>query len=319
MKLQIYRTNVSSYQNTQFLSQEKRILEEIPGVKYIQSLQDIGDEPFALISNTHTRPQEVPQNILDKTILMIHPNSGHDNIPDSFLRESNFPVVVGNPIRANAVCEYTLSCIFQHFTKIPQHQYWPSTRNWERRLLRDQRVLIIGHGHIGSLIHQSLSPLCREVISYDPKFENNEPTLINQWSDDLFDGVNILIIAASLNESSENLIGISHLKKLNPQNLIINPARAEILSEKDLTSYLLKNPKSFCFLDVFNKEPFEPGHLNEVKNLNKTAHIAGVYDRLNKDIISFEYLIIKDFLDSYDKDDITSFKNEYQDCIINLN
>ena len=154
MNLQIYRTNVSSYQNSQFLSNEKRVLEEIPGVKYIQSLQEIEkDTPFVLISNTHTRPEDVPSKILEKTLLMIHPNSGHDNIPDEFLKESAFPVIVGNPIRSNAVCEYTLSCLFQHFTRLPNHQFWPSTRSWDRKLLRDQKVLILG-----CLLYTSPSP-----------------------------------------------------------------------------------------------------------------------------------------------------------------
>lgn len=318
MKLQVYRTNVSSYQNSLFLSNEKRVIEEIPGVRYIQSLQEIEKNvPFILISNTHTKPKELPDNILKNTVLMIHPNSGHDNIPEDFLREVSFPVVVGNPIRSNAVCEFTLGCIFQHFTKIPNHQYWPTARNWERKLLRDQKVMILGYGHIGKLLSDCLTPICREVRVYDPLIKTDSTNVQTIWNEDLFQDISILIIAASLTKSSNQLIGHNILKKLASENLIINPARGEIIIEKELEEYLAKNPKSFCFLDVFEKEPFDPGHLNELSNINKTAHIAGVYNRLNKDIISFEYLVIKDFMDAYLKDDINDFQTEYQDCLLN--
>lgn len=318
MNVQVYRTNVSSYQNSQFLANEKRVLEEIEGVKYVQSLQEITDDPFILISNTHTKPEEVPKNILDKTILMIHPNSGHDNIPNSFLKESSFPIVVGNPIRANAVCEYTLSSIFQHYTQIPNHQFWPTTREWNRKLLRDQRVLILGYGHIGKLLFESLSPICREVSAYDPLITEDSNGLTGKWSEDLFDNISILIVAASLTDTSKQLINSNILNRLAQENLILNPARGEIIVEKDLVQYLQKNPNSFCFLDVFEREPFKPGHLNELNNLNKTSHIAGVYDRLNKDIISFEYLIINDFINSYRINQTNDFKNEYNGCLINI-
>lgn len=321
MAIQLYRTNVSSYQDSQFIANEKRVLEEISGIKYIQSLQELEkDSPFILISNTHTRPQEIPKNILEKTILLIHPNSGHDNISAAFLKKNHFPIILGNPIRANAVCEYTLSCIFQHFTKVPNHQYWPNSRSWERKLLRDQKVLILGFGHIGKLLHQSLLPLCRSVKVYDPlaDFDSSSVEHAHEWSYELAEDINILLVAASLTDSSYEMVGHQILNKLNPENLIINPARGEIINEKELIQYLTKNPKSFCFLDVFKQEPFNPGHLSEIKNINKTAHMAGVYDRLNRDIISFEYIVIKDFVAAFKQDNIKKFKLEYHDCLLSF-
>ena len=85
MKLQVYRTNASSYQDSRFLSNEQRVLEEIEGIKYIQSLKEMDKNiPFVLITNTHTKPEEISQSILDNTVLMIHPNSGHDNFNAEF-------------------------------------------------------------------------------------------------------------------------------------------------------------------------------------------------------------------------------------------
>ena len=114
MKIQVYRTGASSYQNSSFLKKEQTLLENITGVKYINSLKEtVKDLPFILVTNTHTNMDEIPEVILNKTALMIHPNSGHDNISDEFIKEAAFPIVVGNPIRSNAVVEYIMSCIFK--------------------------------------------------------------------------------------------------------------------------------------------------------------------------------------------------------------
>ena len=88
MKIQIYRTNSSSYQDSNFFKMEKEQLESIDGVKYLNSLTEAQDQsPFILISNTHTEPTELPLTLLDKTVLMIHPNSGHDNFPKNFVEK----------------------------------------------------------------------------------------------------------------------------------------------------------------------------------------------------------------------------------------
>ncbi|MDP7321585.1 MAG: NAD(P)-dependent oxidoreductase [Bacteriovoracaceae bacterium] len=319
MELQVYRTSASSYQNSVFLNKEQKVLEGIQGVKYINTLQEIDKNiPFVLLTNTHTIPNELSTSILEKTQLIIHPNSGHDNFSQDFVKRADFPIILGNPIRANAVCEYTLSCLFQHFTKIPNHQHWPQERTWNRKLIRDQKVLIIGCGHIGKTLYKSLSPIAQQVMVYDPYVQNEVfPNLIKTWDTEKFKDISVLIIAANLNPSTYHLVDQEFFGHLSADCLIINPARGEIISENDLVHFLQKNPKAFCFLDVFEKEPFSPGHLNDLPNLNKTAHIAGVFHRLNHDIISFEYLIIKEFMDYKKRDALKDFQKDYNDCILN--
>lgn len=316
MKLQVYRTASSSYQDSQFVIKEKRTLEKIKGVKYVQNLGEVEPNvPFVLITNTDTKPQQIAKSIVSKTALLIHPNSGHDNISLDFVKSHNFPIVLGNPIRANAVCEYALSCLFHHFTKIPHQRHWSQSRQWSRKLLREQKVLILGYGHIGKILHQSLSPLCREVKVYDP-FSRANYFLENKWDESLFDDVSVLLVAASLNPTSHHMINHNLLKKLAQENIIINISRGEIIKEVELVQYLQKNPRSFCYLDVFEKEPFPPGHLNELSNLNKTSHIAGNHDRINSDIISFEYIVINDFMTHFLNNTLSSFNDEYKECLL---
>ena len=319
MNVQIYRTNASSYQDPSFFQKEKEALEKIEGVNYIKSLNEINNtDPFILLTNTHTKPENLAKVILDKTVLVIHPNSGHDNFPIDFIQNSDFPIVVGNPIRSHAVVEYTLSTLFHHFTKIENHLHWDENRLWDRKLLRDQKVLILGHGHVGKTLARSLDPLCREVHVYDPhqKSEFQNPNFKTEFSLDMFEGVQLLILAASLNETSKHIVNAEVLKKLDSECIIINPARGPLIKEDDLIHYLQKNPRAFAYLDTFEEEPFKPGYLHDLKNINKTSHIAGVYNKLNKDIISFEYHIIKEFLEYCDNNNSQKFANDYNECLL---
>ena len=318
MEFQVYRTNASSYQDHRFFQQEKDKLEQIQGIKYISSLKEISDQiPFILLTNTHTKPEELPTAMLDKTHLMVHPNSGYDNFDINFVQEVPFPIITGNPIRSHAVAEYVLSCIFHHFTSIPNHLHWASTRTWNRKLLRDQKVLILGFGHIGKILGESLSALCKELIIYDPYVQGvNNTHLKTNWDDQLIEGVDIFIIASSLNPKNHEFINHQKLKRLNTESLIINAARGELINELELIQFLKKNPAVTCYLDVFSQEPFNPGYMHEIKNLNKTSHIAGVHSRLNQDIIDFEYQVIKDFIHFQTQNNTTSFEVNYKHCIL---
>ena len=319
MNIQIYRTNASSYQSPTFFKQEKAKLEKIEGVKYISSLNEINkDDPFILITNTHTDTEMIPQVLLEKTLLIIHPNSGHDNFPIDFIQNSDFPVILGNPIRSHAVVEYNLGCIFNHFTKIENHLHWSESRTWNRKLLRDQKVLIMGNGHIGKVLYSSLTHLCKEVKIYDPYIENNfsNPNHISEFSTDMFKDIQILICAQSLNDKNTKQIDLSCFKQLSSDCLIINSARGKLCNEDDLIHFLQKNPKAFAYLDVFEKEPFSPGYLHDLKNINKTSHIAGVYEKLNSDIIAFEYHIIKEFLTYMNADNKEQFNIDYKDFLL---
>lgn len=320
MKLQVYRTNASSYQDHHFFQQEKVKLEQIEGVKYLSSLKEISDElPFVLLTNTHTRPEELPAPMLEKTLLMIHPNSGYDNFDINFVQEARFPIVTGNPIRSHAVVEYVLSCIFHHYTSIPHHVHWSNSRKWDRKLLRDQKVMILGYGHIGKILSESLRPLCRELTIFDPYIHSDSDSKQNvtqTWKDELLDGVQILIIASGLNKSNHQFLNLPKLKRLDSECLIINAARGELIHEPELVQFLKKKPAVQCYLDVFTQEPFTPGHLHDLKNLNKTSHIAGVHSQLNQDIIEFEYQVIKDFI-HFQQDQLNeSFEDSYKHCLL---
>lgn len=317
MNVQVFRTSASSYQNSSFINGEQKILEKIPGVRYIKSLKEMDPQiPFILITNSHTDMEDIPEMILENTVLIIHPNSGFDNIKRSFIEKSKIPFILGNPIRSHAVAEYILSAILSEITPIPNHTHWDESRNWNRKLLRDQTVLLLGHGHIGKILKQSLSPLTREVRCYDP--QDKAEGVESNWSTDLAKDINILIVAANADENNENFVDAELLSKLASDCIIINAARGSFINEVALESFLQKNKSAKCYLDVFKSEPFPPGYMNGLPNLNKTSHIAGVFQKLNHDIISFEFLVIDDFVKVIGSDQ-QEFLDSYKECLLTEN
>lgn len=303
MKIQVLRLNLSSYQDEDFIQKEKTAFNEIDNVEYIESASEFDpDSNYVLITNTHTEVDKIADNILKRTVLVIHPNSGYDNISNDFVSNNSFPVIRGNKIRANAVSEYILSCSFKHFVQMKSHLFWDKTRKWDRKLISDLKVLIIGHGHIGSTVAKSLSPLCKNLTVVDPSsnVESINPKVTPSYDDSTFNDVDLLIIAADLNSSTKNLINKTALDKMSDSVVIINAARGEIINQKDLERHLELNPSSYAYLDVFENEPFTASDFKNLRNVNKTSHIAGVFQDLNSKIIEFESEVVKDFLANTD-------------------
>ncbi len=312
MTVQIYRLNASSYQQSNFFAKEKEALERIPDVVYLTSVSEIDrDSPFILISNTHTIPEEIPQEIIDKTILMIHPNSGYDNFGVDFCENSKFPILVGNPIRAHAVAEYILSCLLGHLCQVPNQRHWQEDRSWNRPLLRDQKVLIIGAGMIGKILMNTLCALCPNIKFYDPYNEEEFIKIKRQIKKIESTRFDVVILASSLNPKSAGMIDKEFLDSLSQKVLIINAARGGLIVQKDLEEFLLNNNEAFAYLDVFEKEPFLPSDLNSVSNINKTSHIAGVSNKLGDDIIQYEYHLVSEALKAFASKRFDKFIDDY--------
>ena len=125
--LKITRLRSSSYQRSDYLNFEGARLVGIENTQYCyDKVPESG--PLVLITNTQLDFDEINQDILSRTQLIIHPNSGFDNIPRSIIQDYDFPIILGNPIRANAVAEYSLSCLFHHMSSVPFQKGWQAGR-----------------------------------------------------------------------------------------------------------------------------------------------------------------------------------------------
>jgi D-3-phosphoglycerate dehydrogenase len=278
-------------------------LEKISGLNYRNLEEAIPEEPVILITNTHTRLNQLSPDLLKSTKLIVHSNSGYDNFTEDRKLWENIPIIVGHEIRAQAVAEYYLSALLNGLSEIPQHLIWNRSRRWERPLIKDQNILLIGHGHVGQILNKALKALGCNVVIIDPLSGGD----FSRWEEVKLDEYKIVLLCCSLNSSTYHLCNEVFFEKAHPELLMINGARGKIVQEKALREFLLTHPKAMAYLDVFEQEPFgESWH--HFPQVWKTSHIAGVYSDLDEAIIKFEEKIINDFLSLKDHE----FKLKYK-------
>lgn len=309
MKYQALRLDKSPYLNENFSHREKKALEN-EHIKFAPNVYELDSEKrYFLITNTHTDYERIPEIVLERTELLIHPNSGFDNIQKSFVDRSDVPIIVGSPIRAGAVTEFILSTILKYYSPIENHIYWKGSRKWDRALLEEKQALVIGAGNIGHRVINTLKLLCKKVDYVDPYSEFLPPT--REFTDQQLKEADMIIFCAELNSKTEQILNKERIGKLKKDVLIINPSRGELIDEAALLPFLETNKQAFAYLDVFSTEPFSPGFGNHLTNLNKTSHIAGVYENLQDRIIDFEREIIHHYIQNKKSNNIDIFWEKY--------
>ncbi|MGZ3790429.1 MAG: NAD(P)-dependent oxidoreductase [Bacteriovorax sp.] len=299
-KLTVKRISTSPYFKESFAKLEKDSIEQKAEALVLPLNSSAPTD--VLITNTHTIVENISLSDYSHCKLMIHPNSGYDNLHTDFVRDAPFPIVIGNPIRAHAVANYILSALFSHYSPVREERAWSKTRKWERRLLSELNVLILGEGHIGSLLKKSLSPLVANLAVYDPYQKNSTLRLEN---------IDVLVPACSLNAKNHHMIDRDLLMALKDNFLLINAARGNLVKTTDLIDVLKMRPDAFAVLDVFEKEPADFSQFSDLKNIRLSSHIAGVYADIDNVTASFVAKVIFDFQNLEDFDFKEKYKNVF--------
>lgn len=302
---QVIRTNLSPYQSQDFLAREEAVISGLKAFNY-QSLSTFkSNQDAILITNTHTQLRELPPKLVQQTKLIIHPNSGYDHFETEHDLWKNIPMIIGHTIRAQAVAEYSIGALFEGLLDLPQHITWHKNRTWNRTLLKGMNVYIFGFGHIGKIIFKTLTAIGMDVTVIDPY----QPECIKKWQETDLSQARVVIAATSLNQSTHQLFNKNFFSHLSDEVLFINGARGKLVDEEALRTYLLMNPKSFAFLDVFEQEPFGKEWLG-FPQVWKTSHIAGVEKDLDQKILDFEKSVLIDYVSKDEPAFLNKYKNE---------
>ncbi len=294
--INICRPHLSPYFSSDFLSKEKSELEGLSQMVRYSNL--LTKESNILLSDTHLNPKLIDFSSFN---LVIHSNSGFDNLLPMKTLANHVPVVLGNEIRANAVAHYILNAVLTHFSSIPKLPYWDKKRSFSRKLLSELKIQLVGYGHIGSIVAKCLLPLGPELYIFDP-YKNKHDLRISECD--------VLICAAGLTTSSEKMFHNDIINQFKNNILIINPARGQLFEEQALVTFLRDHPDAFAYLDVFEKEPVDFEQFP--KNCLLSSHIAGVFDQLSELTLAFEKRVLKDFLDLNTSD----FSLKYQKILL---
>lgn len=294
MTYYLYRPEISSYQGESFRIKEREALSKL-GIKYVDTSIEVPDgKKVIIISTSYTNNEEICLSLAHAEVaLWIHPNSGYDNFSYEFIKEAQFPIILGNEIRANAVSQFYLQSLLDYLGKIPLTTQWDESRKFRRHLLSEKKIMVIGQGPIGTKLGTTLSALGAQVNFYDP-YQNKDHS--KKYFMESIKEADIVMMACSLNESSYHLLNQEVFALLKEDVLIMNAARGKLIDGNQLINFLNKNRRAFAIIDVFEKEPMDFSTYKHLSNIQLSSHIAGVYTDINEAIIKFEIDVVRDFL-----------------------
>jgi D-3-phosphoglycerate dehydrogenase len=145
--------------------------------------------------------------------------------------------------------------------------------------LHGETVGIVGLGNIGSAFARRAAAFEMTVIGYDPYVDDARfaalgvermPSLA-----DLAERADYVTVHTLLNDETRHLIGEAFFARMKPTAVLINTSRGPVVDEKALARALNEKRLAGAALDVWEREPVDPGNpLLKMDNVIATPHAA---------------------------------------------
>jgi phosphoglycerate dehydrogenase-like enzyme len=158
---------------------------------------------------------------------------------------------------------------------------WLEHDAFDMLLLRGKRLGIVGYGAVGRELAGVAKALGMEVwaTKRTPLFPSGEPLdriLPAAELVELLAASDVVVLAASLNRTTERLIGRDELAAMRPTAILVNVARGGLVDEDALVDALREGRLRGAVIDVTTREPLPPDDpLWTAPNLVITPHVSG--------------------------------------------
>lgn len=178
---------------------------------------------------------------------------------------------------SDPVAEHAFAMMLAHTKKI--FQFTEETRNG---IYKKDRVMtlsglklgILGHGGIGRSTARIAKALGMNVLAYTRtvREDPNVDSFIDS-AEELVEKSDVLFLALPKTNKTLGMVNGELLSHFNG-SMIVNMARADIVSEKDMLEYLSKNQNVWYLSDVWWNEPDVRFPIPE--NAMLTPHVGGI-------------------------------------------
>ncbi|MFA3792640.1 NAD(P)-dependent oxidoreductase [Aliiglaciecola sp. SL4] len=179
--------------------------------------------------------------------------------------------------------EYVFSYLLYFSRKIQTFKELQSTQAWSQpncNSLQGKTIGILGMGSIGVEVAKTAKHFGMEVIgiaqtprSLDCVDEFYSLKHLKNFAHRL----DYLVVLLPHTNKTENIINQECLTSLNPQCILINAGRGQVVDENALYDALTQNQIQAAVLDVFTEEPLPKEHLFwQLNNLYITQHTAAI-------------------------------------------
>ncbi len=196
---------------------------------------------------------------------------------------SDIPVTSASGVLADQVADHTMALLTSILRSIPRFLRAQQEREFIRRPTRDlhrARIGIIGLGGNGRRLAEVFSAFRTTILATD-WFPVNKPDHVAELLpadavNDLLPRVDILVLAAPLNDHTRGMINAERLALLPEGAILINVARGGMVVEDDLVDALESGHLAGAGLDVVDPEPLPPeSRLWDRPDVVLTPHVGG--------------------------------------------
>ena len=270
---------------------EKRHIKQIQAVARTAKVVDAGQEriaeelPTADIFCGHAKVP-VPWNevVRDGRLQWIQSSAaGMDHCLVPSVVESSIVVSSASGVLAKQVADHTLALLAGILRNLPTFFRAQRTREFIRRPTRDLHgatIGIVGMGGNGRRLARVLKPLETTILATD-WFPENKPNEVDELLpadalDKILPRLDVLILAAPLNDHTRGMIDERRLRMLPNEAVVVNVARGPLIVESDLARVLASGHLWGAAIDVTEKEPLSvDSPLWDLPNTIITPHVGG--------------------------------------------
>jgi phosphoglycerate dehydrogenase-like enzyme len=214
-------------------------------------------------------------------------SAGYDRINLKLLRELKIPCANNGGANSWAVADHAVLAMLSLYRRLSAADRAVREGRWSAAIdgmntfeMAGKVVGVLGFGNIGQKVARRVQAFDATVQYYD-KFplrpERERELKAKRVSlEELFRTSDIISCHAPLTNETRHVVNRERLAMMKPAAVIINTSRGPVVDEAALTEALQQKRIAGAGLDVFEKEPVDPGNpLLKLENVVVSPHSAG--------------------------------------------
>jgi len=214
-------------------------------------------------------------------------SAGYDSINLKLLRELGIPCANNGGANSRAVADHAVLAMLSLYRRLMAADRAVREGRWSAAIdgmntfeMANKVVGVLGFGNIGQKVDRRVQAF-DAIVQYYDKFplspERERELKVKRVSlEDLFRTSDVITCHAPLTRDTRHIVNRERLSMMKPTAVIINTSRGPVVDEVALADALQQKRIAGAGLDVFEKEPVDPGNpLLRLDNVVVTPHSAG--------------------------------------------
>lgn len=241
----------------------------------------------ALIVRNGTQVRGAPLAAAAKLTVVGRLGVGLDNIDVDACAARGIAVIPATGVNAISVAELAIGAIII----LLRGAFYASDRlragEWPRQQMVGHEIFgkaigIVGFGNVGNAVAERAHALGMVVQAYDPYVPDTHPHWAEKGAvpaslERVLTESDVLSLHVPLTEETRGMIGAAELARLRAGAIVINTARGSVVDERALADALHSGHIAGAFVDVFEREPFDPASpLATAPNVILSPHLGAM-------------------------------------------